>query len=189
MPFLQTEHPVIAPLSFTKAYFGTLGILLLYLFNKGLLDREVRVDAIGKIQVSIARIWDRLRFSEDERQAVINDTQGLTPDVLVKLQKELDGLREMQKERIQVMRVAHSPPYPRLLTCFLQGLTREYRSHIRECFTQMRCSEADQKELFPNFFEEKYTEELLDQHETKLEEMQKRCVRVALALHSQTIRK
>jgi len=112
-----------------------------------LTEKERRESIRNEKMAEIERIWERLKTHEEDREKFITGPgSSLTIEGLKQVDEKLARLREVQKERREALIV---------------GL----RERITEVWDAMRVSPKEKAEMFPGFYNDDFTEALLEDHE------------------------
>nr|XP_022335550.1 protein regulator of cytokinesis 1-like isoform X2 [Crassostrea virginica] len=101
----------------------------------------------------ITCLWDRLEISEAERSHFRKDKSGIKPALLETLKAEISRCEKLKFDNIQR---------------FVEGMRKEIVEWWDKCFYS-----REQREQFTSYYNENYTEALLDEHDREVQKLKK----------------
>ncbi|XP_062612048.1 protein regulator of cytokinesis 1-like isoform X3 [Saccostrea cucullata] len=108
---------------------------------------------VGDLWERIVCLWDRLEISEAERSHFRSDKAGIKPPVIEALKAEIARCEKLKFDNIQR---------------FVEGMRKEIVEWWDKCFYSRQ-----QREDFTAYFNENYTEALLDEHDREVQKLKK----------------
>ncbi|XP_056006579.1 protein regulator of cytokinesis 1-like isoform X3 [Ostrea edulis] len=114
-------------------------------------QKEDMQKEVGDLWERIDCLWDRLEISEAERSQFRKDKSGFKPSLIETLKAEIARCEKLKFENIQR---------------FVEGMRKEIVEWWDKCFYS-----REQRENFTAYFNEHYTEAVLEEHDKELQKL------------------